>query len=210
MTVAGTVVEDRPLHVVGVLPFVNRTGDAGLDWVGGGLAQLVTDGLAGSRLLQVVAADRMTAVDAEGLAAAAADLGLTAVVSGEMLPGPEGFYGVGEGGRSIPPGKSLAARRVDGLGEEDLLRCADDLVAEARRGLGLPPTEQVDVHTADFVADNPEAYEAYLRGLGFFVDFRYDDAEGAFREALAWRLPTPWLATVWPRSTPPPVAPTKH
>ncbi len=182
--VDASVVADQPLHVVGVLPFANRTGDPDLDWVGGGLAQLVTDGLAGSRLLQVVGADRMAALDGENLATPAAELGLTAVISGEMLPGPEGFT---VSARVVDPvtGRNLAARRVDGLDGGSLLRCADDLVAEARRGLGLPPTEQVDVHTADFVADNPEAYEVYLRGLRFFVDWRYDDAEGAFREALA-------------------------
>jgi len=182
--VDASVVADQPLHVVGVLPFANRTGDPDLDWVGGGLAQLVTDGLAGSRLLQVAGADRMAALDAEGLAAAAADLGLTAIVSGEMLPGPEGFT---VSARVVEPetGRSLAARRIDRLDGGNLLRCADDLVAEARRGLGLPPEEAVDVHTADFVSDNPEAYEAYLEGLRFFVDWRYDDAEEAFRKALA-------------------------
>jgi len=202
-SVVGGVVEERPLHVVGVLPFANHTGDEGLDWVGEGLAQLVTDGLAGSSLLQVVGADRMAAADTGSLADAATELGLTSVVSGEILPGPEGFSVTA---RVVDPvtGKSLAARRVDGLGGENLLRCADDLVAEARRGLGLPPTEQVDVHTADFVADNPEAYEVYLEGLRFFVDFRYDDAEQAFREALAlapgytmarYRLATVYAAT---------------
>ncbi len=198
-----TAVEERPLHVVGVLPFANRTGDPDLDWVGGGLAQLVTDGLAGSELLQVVGAGRMAEVDTEKLAAAAAELGLTAVVSGEMLPGSEGFT---VSARVVEPatGRSLAARRIDGLDSGNLLRCADDLVAEARRGLGLPPTEQVDVHTVDFVADNPEAYEAYLEGLRFFVDWHYDDAETAFREALAlapgytmarYRLATVYAAT---------------
>jgi tetratricopeptide (TPR) repeat protein/TolB-like protein len=201
--VDGAAVADQPLHVVGVLPFVNRTGNSDLDWVGGGLARLVTDGLAGSQLLQVVGADRMAAVDASALSVAAGDLGLTAVVSGEMLPGPEGFT---VSARVVEPatGRSLAARRVDGLDGGSLLRCADDLVAEARRGLGLPPTEQVDVHTADFVADNPEAYEVYLRGLRFFVDWRYDAAEEAFREALAlapgytmarYRLATVYAAT---------------
>ena len=198
-----TAVEEHPLHVVGVLPFVNRTGDPELDWVGGGLAQLVTDGLAGSELLQVVGAGRMAEVDTDGLAAAAAELGLTAVVSGEMLPGSEGFT---VSARVVEPatGTSLAARRVDGLDGGSLLRCADDLVAEARRGLGLPPTEQVDVYTADFVADNPEAYEVYLEGLRFFVDWRHDDAEAAFRKALAlapgytmarYRLATVYAAT---------------
>jgi serine/threonine-protein kinase len=198
-----SLIEEKPLHVVGVLPFANRTGNESLDWYGDGLSRLVTDGLAGSRLLQVVGADRMAAVGDGGLAAAATELGLTAVVGGEILQGPEGLTVTA---RVTDPatGTSLGARRVDGVGEESLLRCADDLVAEARRGLGLPPAEQVDVHTADFVADNAEAYEAYLEGLRFFVDWRYDDAETSFREALAlapdytmarYRLATVYAAT---------------
>jgi serine/threonine-protein kinase len=195
------VVQTRPLHVVGVLPFANRTGDPGLDWFGDGLAQLVTDGLAGCELLQVVGSERTAALDDP--AAAAAELGLTAVVSGEILPGPDGMT-VSARVVEAGSGRSLAARREDGLGPDSLLRCADDLIAEARRGLGLPPSDQVDVHTADFVADNPEAYEAYLDGLRSFVDWRYDDAERAFSEALAlapdysmarYRLATVYAAT---------------
>ncbi|HSN53099.1 MAG TPA: protein kinase [Candidatus Sulfomarinibacteraceae bacterium] len=205
---AGSVAADgvpdsagAPLQVVGVLPFANRTGEAGLEWVGGGLAQLVTDGLASSRLLQVVGADRVA--EAGDPAAAAAQLGLTAVVSGEILPGSDGFT---VAARVVDPatGRTLAAGRQDALAAGDLLRCADSLVAEVRRGLGLPPSERVDVHTADFVADNPEAYASYLEGLRAFVDWRYDDAERAFREAVAlapsyamarYRLATVYAAT---------------
>jgi serine/threonine-protein kinase len=196
------VVEEKPLHVVGVAPFVNRTGEPDLEWMGNGLAQLVTDGLAASRLLQVVGADRMATVAGDETAAAA-EFGLTAMVSGELLPGPDGITVTA---RVVDPatGTNLAARRVDGLEAGNLLRCADDLVAEARRGLGLPPEETVNVHTADFVADNPEAYAAYLEGLRFFVDWRYDHAEAAFSEALAlapgytmarYRLATVYAAT---------------
>jgi serine/threonine-protein kinase len=198
----GAVIEEKPLHVVGVLPFVNRTGDAELEWVGDGLAQLVTDGLADSSLLQVVGAERMAATEDDATEAATA-LGVTALVSGELLPGPDGIT---VASRVVDPatGTSLAARRVDGLDATGLLRCADDLVAETRRGLGLPPKESVDVHTADFVADNPQAYEAYIEGLRSFVDWRYDDAERLFSEALAlapkytmarYRLATVYAAT---------------
>lgn len=201
-TTIDAVVEEKPLHVVGVAPFTNRTGNPELEWMSNGFAQLVTDGLAASRLLQVVGADRMAAVDGDETTVAA-ELGITALISGELLPGPGGIT---VAARVVDPatGTSLAARRVDGLDAANLLRCADDLVAEARRGLGLPPEESVDVLTADFVADNPEAYEAYLAGLRLFVDWRYDDAEAAFSEALAlapgytmarYRLATVYAAT---------------
>ena len=139
------VVADRPLHVVGVLPFANRTGASDLDWVGGGLARLVTDGLAGSRLLQVVGADRMAAVDAENLAAAAADLGLTAVVSGEMLPGHDGIHGLGAGGRPRdrqeprrPPGRRPRWREPAALRRRSRGRGAPRPRSAARRTGGCP------------------------------------------------------------------------
>jgi tetratricopeptide (TPR) repeat protein len=199
----GAATEERPLHVVGVLPFTNRTGDPELGWMGEGLARLVSDGLAGSSLLQVVGADRIAAVSASTLPETASEIGLTAVIEGELLPGPEGLT---VSARVVEPqsGTALAARRIDGLKADDLFGCADDLVAAARRGMGLPPEESVNVHTADFAAANPEAYEAYLDGLRSFVEWRYDEAERAFSEALAlapgyamarYRLATVFAAT---------------
>ena len=45
---------DLAVPAVGVLPFVNRTGDAALDWYGEGVARLVRDSLSSSRHLQIV------------------------------------------------------------------------------------------------------------------------------------------------------------
>ncbi len=165
-------VSQQPLHVVAVADFVNRTGDPGLDWYGEAIARLVTDALTGSRLLHVVANDNAEAVDR-----------FDVLVTGEILPGASG---VTVAARIVESqtGRSLAAKRLDGLSTESLLACADAVAAEARRGLGLPPEDSVDVFSADFAVDNPEAYRSYLEGLKAFVDWRYDEAERGFSEAL--------------------------
>ncbi len=165
-------VTQQPLHVVAVADFVNRTGDPELDWYGEAIARLVTDALTGSRLLHVVSDDNAEAGDR-----------FDVLVTGEILPGASG---VTVAARIVESrtGRSLAAKRLDGLSTESLLACADAVAAEARRGLGLPPEDSVDVFSADFVVDNPEAYRSYLEGLRAFVDWRYDEAERGFSEAL--------------------------
>jgi tetratricopeptide (TPR) repeat protein len=181
------VMERAPLHVVGVVAFANRTGDAAFDWYGDGMARLVTDALAGSRLLHVVsgeALDRLRAGGDSGIEAAAAAAGMDALVMGEILPGPSGVT-VAARVVDTASGRSLAARRVDGLGQQTLLGAVDLIAADARRGLGLPPEDSVDVYSADFVVDNPEAFRRYLEGLEAFADWRYQEAEQRFTEALA-------------------------
>jgi tetratricopeptide (TPR) repeat protein len=169
----------EPVHVVGVAPFANRTGNPDFDWYGEGIAQLVTDSLSQSRLLQVIAdpVDPATGQPRQ-------ELGLTALVSGDIVPSPSGVA-VAARIVEIAGGRNLAAERVDDLDPENLLGCADEISAAARQGLGLPPEDTVDVYSADFAVGNPEAYRAYVQGLRAFADWRYEDAEREISQALA-------------------------
>ncbi|HEX7183408.1 MAG TPA: tetratricopeptide repeat protein [Thermoanaerobaculia bacterium] len=173
--------------VVGVLPFANRTGDATLDWYGEGVARLVRDSLSSSRHLQVASAARAdplatVAGEAERTRRAAKD-GITVLLSGEILPGKQGFI---LAARCVETGsgRQLAASRFDGLTPKDLLQASDEIALRARKGLNVPPAEAVDVFTADFAAENPQAYEAYVIGLRAFSAKKYDEAERAFSRAL--------------------------
>ena len=178
-----------PMQAVGVAGFVNRTGDPAYDWYGDGLARLVTDALAGSRLLRVVASETVAELQpADGsdraLLEAASQAGLGTLIVGEILPGPQGVS-VAARVMDTGEGRVLAARRVDGLDPKTLLGSVDEIAAEARRGLGLPPEDSVNVYAADFATDSPEAFKAYLDGLEAFAGWRYDEAERAFTAALA-------------------------
>ena len=173
--------------VVGVMPFVNVSGDGTLDWYGEGIARLVVDGLSSSRHLQVVSPQRTEPlIGVEGSAERAqraAEDGIGVLVSGEILPATDGLALAARVVRT-GDGVQLAGQRLDGLAPEGLLRAADDVVRAARKGLGVPPLEAVNVFAADFTADNPAAYGDYVAGLRAWDDYRFEEAERAFAAAL--------------------------
>ncbi len=178
---------EAAVPVIGVVPFGNRTGEAELDWYGEGVARLVADALAPSRHLLVVSAQRIEpllgAQTSAELAEAAAEDGIEFLVTGEILRTGQGLS-LAARLSATGDGRQLAGRRVTGLEPPELLAAADEIARETRKGLGVPPTEAVDVLAADFASDNPAAYELYLRGLRAIAGYRYDEAEQAFVEAL--------------------------
>ncbi len=185
---AGTGSPAAPASVVGVVPFDNRTGRANLDWYGGGLARLVMDNLAQSSHVRVVSAESVSALKSKwggsgGLIQAAAADGIGFLISGEIVSAPGGLT-VAARMTETGSGHETASRRIDGLTEKSLIGAADGIGVSARKGLGLPPAEGVDVFEADFLSRNPDAYEDYLKGLEAWTGYRYGEAEEAFRAAL--------------------------
>ena len=175
------------MPVIGVVPFVNRTGQAELNWYGEGIARLVADALAPSRHLQVVSAQRIeplleAATPAE-LARQAAEDGLGFILTGEILSASQGLI-LAARLVATRDGQQIASCRVNALAPPELLEAADKIARDARKGLGVPPTETVDIFAADFASDNPEAYEHYLLGLRAFASYHYDEAEQEFSAAL--------------------------
>ncbi len=180
----------QPVVAVGTL--TNLTGDSTLDWLSEGLANLVRDGLAESRHLVVVSPRRWQALlrtlpegnDGGGMFAAAAGAGIDYVISGEYLAGPEGLLLTARL-TDVRSGIELDANRSSpDLTQQTLLREADRLVLMTKTALKLPHTESVGSLSADFAVNNMSAYEAYVGGLGFLLDFDYAAAERAFRKAL--------------------------
>jgi tetratricopeptide (TPR) repeat protein len=170
------------------MPFDNRTGDAGLDWYGEGIARLVTDNLAQSRHVRVVSPSRIQLLrksisDPAALYKAMADGGIGFVVTGEILPGASGMT-LSTRMSETKEGQDVASRRVDGLSKEALIRAADQIALAVKKGLNMPTTEGVDAYSADYASRNPAAYEAYVAGLQAFVDYRYPEAEKSFLQAL--------------------------
>ncbi len=174
--------------VLGVANFVVRSGERNTDWYGPGLARLVADNLSASRNLRVVSMARMEMLEASAktqaaLIQAAARGGIKYLLTGEIL--------AGQGGLTLSTrvidtsnGEQITARRIDNLTQERMLKSADDIAMEVRRGLNLPLTKEVGVYAADFASKNPRAYEFYVSGLQAITRYKYDDAEKSFREAL--------------------------
>ncbi|RPJ61882.1 MAG: serine/threonine protein kinase, partial [Acidobacteria bacterium] len=174
--------------LVGVVPFVNRTGDASLDWAGEGVARLVADSLALSRHVRVVSPQRAAelrsgATDQGAFLKASSQSGISYMVTGEMLAGPGGFT-VATRLTDTGAGTDIVSTRVDGASKSDVIGAANQVAAAVRRGLRVPLTEQVDTYTADFATQRTDAYEIYVQGLNAVSAYKYEDAVRLFKAVL--------------------------
>ncbi len=185
--------DPKELPVVAVAAPVNRTGDAKLDWLSEGVANLVRDGLAESSHVVVVSPRRWQAVlrpirsavasPAEMLDAAERAR-IDYVVSGEFLQLPEGLLLTARLS-DVERGVEISAILPrHGLDASSMLAEAARLVVLVKQGLRVPHTESVASFSADFAVNNMAAYEAYLGGIRYFLRFDYASAERAFRAAL--------------------------
>jgi serine/threonine-protein kinase len=174
--------------LVGVVPFSNRTGDGALDWTGDGIARLVADGLALSRHVRVASPDRMAELrkaspDDAAFRRAAAESGVTHLLTGDVLAGPKGFT-VTSRLVEAGSGTEITSRRVDSASRGDVVGASTEVTQAVKKGLRIPLVEGVDTFAADFATHNNEAYEAYVRGLAAISGYHYREAEKQFRSAL--------------------------
>jgi tetratricopeptide (TPR) repeat protein len=184
----------RPTDLAGAVPLVavqpirNVTGDPAVDWYGEGLANLVRDNLTRSRYLRVVSPTKWRSIvddasdDAE-IADRAEDEGIGFILSGEMVRTPGGIT-VSSRLTDTAGGVVLSSRQVETLSPETLLTAAGPIATQVKQGLKVPREEQVDVFAADFATDNLSAYESYIAGLQYFLNWEYAEAEQAFNAAL--------------------------
>ena len=185
--------DPKALPVVAVAALQNLTGDAQLDWLSEGVANLVRDGLAESSHVIVVSPRRWqavlrsvpNAVSTPGDVLDAAErAGIDYVVLGEYLKGPEGLLLTARLS-DVESGIEINAHRSgNALDASSMLAEAGRLVVLTKQGLKIPHTENVASFSADFAVNNMAAYETYLSGLEYFLGFDYRSAERAFRSAL--------------------------
>jgi tetratricopeptide (TPR) repeat protein len=176
------------LPIVAVMPFRNLTGDPGNDWFSEGLANLVRDNLTRSRYLRIVSPQKFSSIigdatDMTAISKLSEEEGIAYILGGEMLITPTGIS-VTSRLSDTEGGVDLYARQTENLTKESLLSVATPVAAQVRQGLKVPRTEQIDIFAADFATQNHSAYESYVAGLGFFVNFQYEQAEQAFNAAL--------------------------
>ncbi|MGH8129807.1 MAG: tetratricopeptide repeat protein, partial [Steroidobacteraceae bacterium] len=179
----------RPANpVVAVTAIRNLSGDAGLDWMGEGLANLVRSNLAQSRHVVVVSKQRWdsltrSAASGDDAYATAQAAGIEYAFAGEFISTPSGLY-LSARLTDLAGGVERAAQNFAALTPETMLATGYRLAILTRQGLQIPHTESVDSFAADFVVNNMTAYEAYVGGLEFFRRFDYARAEQAFSAAL--------------------------
>jgi len=174
--------------IVAVIPFRNLTGKPENGWFSEGLANMVRDNLTQSKYLRVVSPQKFSSIigdatDMRVISELAEAEGIGFIVGGEMLNTPSGIS-VTSRLSDTAGGVDLSARNIRDLTAETFLTAAGPIAAQVRQGLNVPRTEQIDIFASDFATRNISAYEAYVAGLGFFLNYQYEDAEQAFKTAL--------------------------
>jgi len=175
--------------LVGIAPFVNRTGVKDLDWAGDGVARLVADSLASSRHLRVVSPQRVAqlrqgAADDAAFMRAAAASGLAYVLTGEVLPADGGFL-VSSRLTDVRSGTEAVSEQAPAASTAEVLGVSNRTALAVKRGLRVPLTEGVDTYAADFATQHASAYEAFVAGMAALSTYRYDAALAGFGDALA-------------------------
>lgn len=175
--------------VVAIAPFRNLSGDANVDWIGQGVTTLVADQLAGSRHLVMVSNARWsnisgTTQEPAALREQARDADIDYLVSGEMLPSPEGMV-LSVRTTDLANGINVGAQSIDALSRDTLVNVSRQVSRGVMQTLNVPREQQLETLSADFATEDFAAYEAYLSGLQFYNRFDYDAAATAMEAALA-------------------------
>lgn len=156
------------------------------DPLGQALAQLVRDQLAPWRELHVVSArhcDVLGDLDPSRREEQAAREGVAYLLSGS-IDTVDGGWSLRARLVQTVDGRQLAALHRTATTRGEVLGLSRDLSESIRRSLALPAEQAVDIFAADFAADHPLAYEAFIEGLDHFVAYRMEAAEASWRRAL--------------------------
>ncbi len=202
---AGLLPEDLGEGSLAILPFTNRTGADSLDWLGPGLADMLTTNLAQLEGLRVVSAQRLLdlmrqagrgeteAIPDDLALQIAAQSGARALVRGS-------FMAVGDEVRvdvqliELEDGTVTAAEQARG---SDVFALVDDVSARLSGqmlGPAFRPTELTPL--TQLATGNIEAYREYQEGLLAERRFLFEQAEGSYRRAVEL---DPEFAIAWLR-----------
>jgi len=190
---------------VAVLPLANRTGADSLDWLGPGLADMLTTNLAQLDGLRVVSAQRLLDLLRQAgrgeTEAIPDDLALQiASRSGARTLVRGSFMAVGDEVRldvqliDLEDGTIAAAEQARGT---DVFALVDDVSARLSGqmlGASFRPTELTPV--TQLATGDLEAYKEYQEGLLAERRFLFEQAEGSYRRAVEL---DPEFAIAWLR-----------
>jgi tetratricopeptide (TPR) repeat protein/predicted Ser/Thr protein kinase len=177
---------------IAVVEIENMSGDHALDWLGPGVAELLTTDLAQSKSLEVISTERVRGLirervktegqlppgEAQGVAQAAhADMYL----SGALLR-------VGDGLRldlrvqETGSGRVVYADKVEGPDAKAVFGMVD----KASSGIlsQIAPGESSELNVSASLTSNLDALRAFEEGIGYKDRFLIYDAEAAYRRAI--------------------------
>ena len=175
-----------------VVEIENMSGDTSLNWLGGGVAELLTTDLAQARGLEVISTERVRSLisrrtkgqgtlppsEAQGVAK---DAQADVFLSGALLKvGPRLRLDLRV--QETGTGKVLYADKVEGDNAEAVFGMVDQATAGILSKL-TPGEAPAQPNVAASMTSNVEALRAYEEGRSYFDRAISDKAEGAFRRA---------------------------
>jgi tetratricopeptide (TPR) repeat protein/TolB-like protein len=184
--IARSAIKAQP--VIAVAAPHQITGTSGDEWLGDGIANLIRSDLAESQHVVVVSQARSNALAArvpsgEDPTAAWRGAGIDYLISGELIRTPGGIV-LTTSVEDLESGVQIVSPRTTGVDAESIIATVPRLTTEIKRALNIPHRERVGLFEADFASGNIAAYESYIAGLEYHIDFDYEAAEGAFKRAL--------------------------
>jgi tetratricopeptide (TPR) repeat protein len=160
-----------------------------IDWLGEGVANLLRDELAESSEVVVLSQSRWSEIASkteshEELHSAARKMGIDYLVEGnyQQLPGGLVFNARVEDVENDTQIQGIRLERSDAAG---VISATSEIAMSIKRALKIPLTENVSRFAADFAVQNMDAYEAYIAGLAYLINFDYQLAEQSFDAALS-------------------------
>ena len=165
------------------------TGRSENDWLGDGVANLIRSELAESRHVIVVSPARWNVLTVgtpseDEILEVAREIGVDYVIGGDYLETPEGIV-LTTHIEDVDSATEIHSTRTSGEGVPEIISSMPELGIRIKQALRIPHQENVGRFEADFAIENVEAYEAYIAGLAYFIDFEYGAAVDAFQAALA-------------------------
>ncbi|MEM9335363.1 MAG: tetratricopeptide repeat protein [Pseudomonadota bacterium] len=157
------------------------------EWLGQGLSNLIRDNLTQSQYLRVVSSRRWNALTSdvadEDVLAAAEQADIRYLMQGEIISNRTGHV-LTVRLTDTRTGEQLEAQTFEVDEEGSLLERATSIAQIARARLRVPVQERVDLFAADFAAEHPSAYRAFVGALDYWVNYEFRDAERLLRAAL--------------------------
>ena len=164
-------------------------GQAENDWLGDGVANMIRSELAESRHVILLSNARWRtltadAASAEEISAVARRNDVDYLIDGGYVETPDGIV-LTIHIDDVENGVEIHSSRIDEKNVAAIIKTVPNLSIRIKQALRIPHRENVGLFEADFAIENVQAYEAYIAGLAYFIDFDYQAAEGAFTTALA-------------------------
>ncbi len=184
--VSRSAIKSQP--VIAVAELTKRVGDASLDWLGQGIANLLRDSMADSPLTVVYSLAALQSLNSEtesnqNLAKAAKDAGVDYLIAGDYMSTASGIV-ISVHIQDLDNGTIIPGDRIEASSVEEAIAGTAQLVRRLKQTLNLPYVSQVGHLAADFAAENLQAYELYVSGLDYLIAYDYENATKLLQAAV--------------------------